>query len=83
MNQQQYDNMTPTFIDCDYMSKTDHQLALGYIAGDIEQLVSELYDSCEAVDRDIVHELICDIYERLDMDEIPDIKKLKIKTKGK
>ena len=79
MNQLQYDNMEPTFINYDYISKTDHQIALGDIAGDFEQLVHELYDSCENIDKNVVHELVCDIIDKLDMEETPDIKTLKYK----
>ena len=81
--------MIPTFIENDFISKTDHELAIGYIADDFEQLMAELYDDCQNIDTCIVHELICDLCEKLNMTEIPDIKALKINkgagstTKGK
>ena len=70
--------MTPSFIENDFISKTDHELAIGYIADDFEQLIAELYDGCKNIDNDVIHDLICDLCEKLNMTEIPSLDTLKI-----
>lgn len=45
----------------------------------VYQLIQELYDDCENVDRDIVHEICKKLYDVYDFDcDIPEIKNLKI-----
>lgn len=54
-------------LDKEYIHINDHICKLGEIEGDLEQLIDELYDDCETIDSNIVHELIVDLCKKLDM----------------
>lgn len=53
--------------DHEYIHINDHNMILSEIENDVEQLIDELYDECETVDRDVIHQLLLDITEKLDM----------------
>ncbi len=61
----------------EYIHINDHEMKLGEIAGDVEQLIDEFYDDCLNIDRDVVHELLTDICKKLDM-ELPSKQNLKL-----
>lgn len=65
-------------IDSEFIHINDHELKLSDIEMDLEQLVAVLYDDCNGIDRDIVHGLMCQLCEKLDM-KIPQLHTLKLK----
>lgn len=69
----------PDYLEADheYIHINDHELELSDIEQDLIQLVDELYDDCENIDRDIVHNLMCDLCKKLHMEK-PNLKKLKL-----
>ena len=60
-----------------YMPVEDHDNVMVDIQQDLEQLIDELYDECQTVDKNIVHELITCLAEQLDV-KIPRIETLKV-----
>ena len=56
----------------------DHIDVIADIKHHMVQLIDELYDDCSSIDPDVVHHLILDLCQRLEI-ENPNIETLKIK----
>ena len=66
------------YDDAILMPIDEHVDAINDIKHFMNQLVAELYDDCSSVDPDVVHHLILDLCQRLEI-ENPNIDTLKIK----